>query len=167
MSVNRMPSAQPLVLGKEVERARREHKLSTSILAMLSGLTDAQVQAIEEGGLSAFVNHEHRAECARRIALAMGLPPEHFLQADPSAASPAIAAMPVPRRIVQQNSGTRLAREAWEHLPVAGLDVLAKLRATEMPAAAAVQRRHGSPLILAMLLALALAGLLVALAMLH
>ncbi len=161
MSAHAQPSAQPIVLGKQVERARREHKLSTSVLAMLAGLTEAQVQAIEEGGLSAFVNDEHRTDCARRIAVAMGLPPEYFLEFDTSTASPA------PERIVQQMSAGRLARDAWEHLPVAGLDGLGTLRSTEAPALPVDQRRHGSPLLIAILVALALSGLLVALAMLH
>jgi len=39
----------PVVLGRQIERARREHKLSPSILAMLAGLTEQQVHAIEQG----------------------------------------------------------------------------------------------------------------------
>ncbi len=144
------------VLGKQVERARREHKLSISILAMLSGLTDAQVQGIEESTSAAFVDEAHCIDCARRIAIAMGLPPEHFLQIDA-----ATAAQPTD---IRQRAGNRLPRAAWEHLPVAGLDALSGLRATEVPDAPVDQRRQGSPLLIALVIALVLTGLLFALA---
>ncbi len=149
---------QAMVLGKDIERARREHKLSTTVLAMLAGLTDAQVQAIEEGGTSAFINEAHRLDCARRIAVAMGFDAEHFLQFE---AAPVQA-----RRIVGQAAQRGLPRDRWEHLPVASLDVLATLRSTELPPAPAEQRR-GSPVVAALLVALALAGLMLVLSTLH
>ncbi len=149
---------QASVLGKEIERTRREHKLSTTVLAMLAGLTDAQVQAIEEGSSAAFVDEEHRIDCARRIAVAMGLATDHFLQFD----TPPVA----PRRIVRQQPGDRLARDAWEHLPVAGLDVLATLKSTELPPEPHDQRR-GSPIVIALTVSLVLAALMAALATLH
>lgn len=152
-------SGQTTVLGKQIERARREHKLSISILAMLSGLSDAQVQAIEESTSADFVDEAHRIDCARRIAIAMGLPPEHFLQFDtpPSA----------PPRTIRPKSGNQLPRADWEHLPVAGLDALSGLRATDVPDAPVDQRRHGSPLLISLVVSLILAGLLFALATLH
>ncbi len=151
-------SASASVLGKDIDRARREHKLSTPVLAMLAGLPDAQVQAIEEGGASAFVNEAHRIDCAQRIAVAMGFAPDRFLQFDTP---------PVPaRRIINHVSSRGLPRDHWEHLPVASLDVLATLRATELPAPPAEQRR-GSPMVVALLVVLVLAGLMLALASLH
>lgn len=149
---------QATVLGKDIERARREHKLSTTVLAMLAGLTDAQVQAIEEGSSSAFVNEEHRIDCARRLAVAMGMEPDRFLQ---FAESPLQA-----QRSVNHARPRGLPRNSWEHLPVASLDVLATLRAAELPPAPAELRR-GSPVVIALLVALALAALMLALGTLH
>lgn len=149
---------QAIVLSKDIERARREHKLSTTVLAMLSGLTDAQAQSIEEGGTSAFVNDEHRIDCARRIAMAMGFERDHFLQFDDS---PIQA-----QRIISHATRHGLPRKDWEHLPVASLDVLATLRSVELPPAPAEQRR-GSPIVISLAIALVLAGLLLALGTLH
>lgn len=149
---------QATVLGKDIERARREHKLSTTVLAMLAGLTDAQVQAIEEGSSSAFVNEAHRIDCARRLAVAMGMEPDRFLQLD---ASPLQA-----QRSVNQSRPRGLPRNSWEHLPAASLDVLATVRATELPPAP-TELRRGSPLVIALLVALVLAALMLALATLH
>ncbi len=149
---------QATVLGKEIERARREHKLSTTVLAMLAGLNDAQVQAIEEGSSSAFVNEEHRIDCARRLAVAMGLEPDRFLQFD----APPLHA----QRIINPAQPRGLPRSSWEQLPAASLDVLATLRAAELPPAPADLRR-GSPVIIALLAALALAALMLALGTLH
>ncbi len=149
---------QATVLGKEIERARREHKLSTTVLAMLAGLTDAQVQAIEEGSSSAFVNEEHRIDCARRLAVAMGMEPDRFLQFD---------APPLPGQRIGNHVRPRgLPRNSWAHLPAASLDVLASLRSAELPPAPAELRR-GSPIVIALLVALALAALMLALGTLH
>ncbi len=153
---------QATVLGKDIERARREHKLSMTVLAMLAGLTDAQVQAIEEGSAAAFVNEAHRIDCARRIAVAMGFEADRFLQSD----EPLVQ----PRRIIndaQKHARQRgLPRDNWEHLPVASLSVLATLRSAELPSPAQEQRR-GSPVVIALLAALVLAGLMLALGTLH
>ena len=149
---------QASVLGQEIARARREHKLATTVLAMLAGLTDAQVQAIDEGSTASFVNEAHRIDCARRIAVAMGFEADHFLQFD----EPPVQ----PRRIINQAPIRGLPRDGWEHLPVASLDVLATLRATDLPPAAAEQRR-GSPFVISLLVALALVVLMLALGTLH
>ncbi len=154
--------AQITVPGKLIERARREHKLTTATLAMLSGLEDAQVKAIEEGSDSAFVDEAHRIDCARRIAMAMGLPDHHFLQIPSSAASS--------QRIVGQTALTSSAelmpRDAWEQLPVADLKVLTTLRAIDYPSAPQ-QRRRGSPLLVALLVSLILTALMLVLGLLH
>ena len=146
------------VLFKEIERARREHRLSTTVLAMLAGLTDAQVQAIEDGSTAAFVDNEHRIDCARRIAVAMGFAPDHFLQFD----TPPVQA----RRVIRQDPLPGLPRDDWEHLPVAGLDVLATLRVVDLPAAVS-ERRRMSPIVIALVLTLVLTGLMLALGRLH
>lgn len=149
------PGETPAVLGRQIERTRREHKLSVSILAMLAGLSDQQVQSIEDGSDEGFVNDAHRADCARRIALALGLPRDHFLQQESTGTAAPGAAPP---------SG--VPREQWQHLPLASLDVLASLAACELPPAAE-QRRGGSPMLAGLALCIVLAGLLLAIATLH
>lgn len=159
---NRSSRAQITVPGKLIERVRREHKLTTATLAMLSGLEDAQVKAIEEGSDSAFVDEAHRIDCARRIALAMGLPDHHFLQMSSSEAS----AQRNVRQTVLPSSPEWLPREAWEQLPAAHLRVLAALRAIDNPSAPE-QRRRGSPLVIALGLSLILTALMLGLAFLR
>lgn len=145
----------PAVLGRQIERTRREHKLSVSILAMLAGLNDQQVQSIESGSEAGFVNDAHRAACARRIALALGLPSEHFLQQE-SAGTEAHGAIPL----------AGVPREQWQHLPLASLDVLSSLPACELPPEME-QRRSGSPMLAGLALCVVLAVLLLAIAALH
>ena len=158
----RSSRAQITVSGKLIERVRREHKLTTATLAMLSGLEDAQVKAIEEGSDSAFVDEAHRIDCARRIALAMGLPDHHFLQMSSSATS----GQRNVRQTILPSSPEQLPREAWEQLPVAHLKVIAALRAIDYPSAPE-QRRRGSPLVIALGVSLILTGLMLGLAFLH
>lgn len=143
------------VLGHQLERTRREHKLSVSVLAMLASLSDQQVQSLESGGDKGFVNDAHRIDCARRVALALGLPRDHFLP--PENAGP--EASPV-----APDSG--VPREQWQHLPLASLDVLSGLSTCELPPATE-QRRSGSPMLVGLALCIVLAGLLLALATLH
>jgi transcriptional regulator with XRE-family HTH domain len=159
---NRSSRAQITVPGKLIERVRREHKLTTATLAMLSGLEDAQVKAIEEGSDSAFVDEAHRIDCARRIALAMGLPDHHFLQMSSSEAS----AQRNVRQTVLPSSPEWLPREAWEQLPAAHLRVLAALRAIDNPSAPE-QRRRGSPLVIALGVSLILTALMLGLVFLR
>lgn len=147
------------VLDKLIERVRHEHKLTTATLALLSGVTNAQVKAIEEGIAEAFVDDAHRIDCARRIAVAMGLPENHFLQIKSAAAN----TQGVVRQAALLSSPDSLQREAWEHLPVAELKVLANLRTTDYPSVPE-QRRQGSPLLIALLVSLALTALMLGLA---
>ncbi len=165
----------PVVLGRQIERARREHKLSPSILAMLAGLTEQQVQAIEQGGDDGFVNEAHRIDCARRIAVALGLPREHFLQdeaagAEATATAAGEAAMADGARDEKRDEkrdGTRgVPREQWQHLPLASLEVLAPLRACALPPPATERRRSGSPMLVALLVCVALSLLMLGLSLL-
>lgn len=154
--------AQATVLGKLIERVRREHKLTTTTLAMLSGLTDAQVNALEEGHAEAFIDPAHQTDCARRIAMAMGLPENHFLEIAP----PATSAQRVIRDAARPPSAEQLTREAWAHLPVADLKVLSTLRSLDSPLAPQ-QRRRGSPLLIALGISLILTGLMLGLTLLR
>lgn len=149
------PQLQTTVLGKMIERVRREHHLSTVTLAMLAGLSDAQIRAIEEGASHTFVDEAHRVDCARRIALAMGLPETYFLQTDNLPAEQR-AAPPAP------TPSDAMSRSLWGHLPVAELKVLSSMRSTDaLPPLQ--QRRTGSPLLVAFILALLLAVLILGL----
>ena len=150
-----------VVLGKLIERVRHDHKLTTATLAMLSGLADVQIKSIEEDDMSAFVDDAHRIDCARRIAIAMGLPEHHFLENHESISSGGVASQ-------KTNDATpkQLSRDAWESLPVADLKVLAKLRSISFPSAPE-QRRQGSPLLVALLVSLLLAALILSLALLR
>lgn len=157
----RKTGGQVTVLGKLIERVRREHKLTTATLAMLSGLTDAQVKGIEEDDMTAFVDDAHRIDCARRIAIAMGLPDNHFLEKHLT--THAQRFVPQKTRI---SSSKPLPRDAWENLPAADLKVLAKLRAIDDPGTPE-QRRHGSPLLIALVVSLLLATVILGLATLR
>ena len=145
------------VLAKLIEQVRREHKLTTATLAMLSGLTDAQVKGIEEDNLAAFIDDAHRIDCARRIAIAMGLSEHHFLDNHASTRAGRVLPQKVPSSVPQQ-----LPRDVWESLPVADLKVLAKVRTIEHPGVPE-QRRHGSPLLIALLASLLVAALILGL----
>jgi transcriptional regulator with XRE-family HTH domain len=148
---------QLIVLGKLIEQVRREHKLTIATLAMLSGLTDAQIKGIEEDNTTAFVDDAHRIDCARRIAIAMGLPEHHFLDNHASTSAQSVLTKKTRPPVPQQ-----LTRDAWESLPVADLKVLAKLRTIDHPSAPE-QRRHGSPFLIALLVSLLLATLMLGL----
>lgn len=159
--IQRMTSnrTQIAVIGKLIERVRHEHKLTTATLALLSGVTNAQVKAIEEGRDEAFVDHAHRIDCARRIAVAMGLPENHFLQIKKAVADK----HDVVNQAALSSSPDSLPREVWEHLPVAGLKILASLRTTDYPRAPE-QRRQSSPLLIALIVSLVLTALMLGLA---
>ena len=153
------PQLQTTVLGKMIERVRREHHLSTVTLAMLAGLSDTQIRAIEEGASHTFVDEAHRIDCARRIAIAMGLPETYFLQTDNLPAEQ--RATPIEAAPVDG-----IGRAMWGHLPVAELKVLTSLRTTEqLPELQ--QRRSSSPMLIALILALLLSGLILGLSLLR
>lgn len=153
------PQLQTTVLGKMIERVRREHHLSTVTLAMLAGLSDTQIRAIEEGASHTFVDEAHRVDCARRIAIAMGLPETYFLQTDNLPAEQ--RATPIEAAPVDG-----IGRAMWGHLPVAELKVLAAVRTAD-PLSEPQQRRSGSPMLIALILALLLSGLILGLSLLR
>lgn len=148
------------VTGKQLERARREHKLSVSILAMLSGLSEQQVQQLEAESDGAFINQAHRIDCARRLAVAMGYAPDQFLQFDKS--SPAVT-------LKHGRPDAQLPREVWQHLPEAQLEALATLSAIDRPAPPALKAGNssGSPMIIALLVAIILGGLMLGMSLLR
>ena len=68
---------------RRLTEARYEHGLSVSELSMISGLTENQINELENGKEGkAFVEHEHRIDCVKRVAEALGINYAHFLSGD-------------------------------------------------------------------------------------
>ena len=65
---------------RRLTEARYEHGLSVSELGILTGLTEMQINELENGKKgSAFVEYEHRIDCVKRVAEALGINYDHFL----------------------------------------------------------------------------------------
>ena len=59
---------------RRLTEARYEHGLSVSELGILTGLTEIQISELENGEEGkAFVEHEHRIDCVKRVAEALGI----------------------------------------------------------------------------------------------
>ena len=65
---------------RRLTQARYEHGLSVSELSLITGLTESQINELENGKEgNAFVEYEHRIDCVKRVAEALGLNYDHFL----------------------------------------------------------------------------------------
>lgn len=65
---------------KRLTEARYEHGLSISELSILTGLTEMQISDLENGKEgNAFVELEHRIDCVKRVAEALGINYDQFL----------------------------------------------------------------------------------------
>ena len=65
---------------RRLTEARYEHGLSVSELGILTGLTELQISELENGEEGkAFVEHEHRIDCVKRVAEALGINYAQFL----------------------------------------------------------------------------------------
>ena len=65
---------------RRLTEARYEHGLSVSELSILTGLTEMQINELENGKEgNAFVEHEHRIDCVKRVAEALGINYDQFL----------------------------------------------------------------------------------------
>ena len=65
---------------RRLTEARYEHGLSISELSILTGLTEMQINELENGKEgNAFVEHEHRIDCVKRVAEALGINYDQFL----------------------------------------------------------------------------------------
>ncbi len=65
---------------RKLTEARYEHGLSVSELSILTGLTKMQISELENGREGkAFVEHEHRIDCVKRVAEALGINYSQFL----------------------------------------------------------------------------------------
>ena len=66
--------------SRRLTEARYEHGLSVSELGILTGLTEMQISELENGEEGkAFVEHEHRIDCVKRVAEALGINYAQFL----------------------------------------------------------------------------------------
>ena len=65
---------------RRLAEARYEHGLSVSELSILTGLTEMQIKELENGKEGkAFVEYEHRIDCVKRVAEALGINYDQFL----------------------------------------------------------------------------------------
>ena len=65
---------------RRLAEVRYEHGLSVSELGILTGLTEVQINELENGKEGkAFVEHEHRIDCVKRVAEALGINYDQFL----------------------------------------------------------------------------------------
>ena len=65
---------------RRLTEARYEHGLSVSELSIISGLTENQINELENGKEgNAFVEYEHRIDCVKRVAEALGINYDQFL----------------------------------------------------------------------------------------
>ena len=65
---------------RKLTEARYEHGLSVSELSIITGLTEMQISELENGEEGkAFVEHEHRIDCVKRVAEALGINYDQFL----------------------------------------------------------------------------------------
>ena len=65
---------------RRLTEARYEHGLSVSELSMITGLTENQINELENGKKgNSFVEHEHRIDCVKRVAEALGINYDQFL----------------------------------------------------------------------------------------
>jgi len=65
---------------RRLVEARYEHGLSVSELGTLTGLTEIQINELEKGQEGkAFLEHEHRIDCVKRVAEALGINYDQFL----------------------------------------------------------------------------------------
>ncbi len=68
------------VIGKEIRQARTDHFLDTSELCSLVGLTEEQLDSLEnERNYDSFVDLDHRVDCARRLSVFFGFQEDKFL----------------------------------------------------------------------------------------
>ena len=69
-----------IVNFRRLTEARYEHGLSISELSILTGLTEMQINELENGKEgNAFVEYEHRIDCVKRVAEALGINYDRFL----------------------------------------------------------------------------------------
>ena len=70
-----------IIHHKRIREARYDHGLSVSELGLVAGLTDEQVIGLENEKINnCFVEYDHRIDCVRRVADALGIDYDHFLQ---------------------------------------------------------------------------------------
>ena len=65
---------------RRLTEIRYEHGLSVSELSIITGLTEEQINELENDKKgNSFVEHDHRIDCVKRIAEALGVNSDQFL----------------------------------------------------------------------------------------
>ena len=65
---------------RKLTDVRHDHGLSISELSMMTGLTEEQIDELENGKKgNSFVEHGHRIDCVKRVAAALGANYDQFL----------------------------------------------------------------------------------------
>ena len=68
------------VNSRRLSEARYEHGLSVSELSIITGLTENQINELENDKKgNSFVEYEHRIDCVKRVAEALGINYDQFL----------------------------------------------------------------------------------------
>ena len=71
------------VIGKKIIQARLDHYLDPSELCSLVGLTEEQLDSLEnERNYDSFVDFDHRVDCAKRLSIFFGFEEDKFLSFD-------------------------------------------------------------------------------------
>ena len=64
---------------KRITDVRYDHGLSVAELSAITGLTEGQINDLENGtDGNAFVEQEHQIDCVKRVAEALGINYDHF-----------------------------------------------------------------------------------------
>ncbi|MDA9689066.1 helix-turn-helix transcriptional regulator [Betaproteobacteria bacterium] len=68
---------------RRLKDARYDHGLSVSELSIITGLTEKQINELENGKEgNSFVEYEHRIDCVKRVAEALGINYDQFLSSN-------------------------------------------------------------------------------------
>ena len=155
------------VLARKIQRTRRDHRIGIGILAMLAGLSEQQVISLENDAQAGFIEEAHRIDCARRLAVALGYPGDHFL---------APATLPEETEATEETtaetgaSSMIVPRSVWAGLPAASLTILENQQsiALEEPIESVrASRRSITPARAAPVIAALIAAILLSLSLVH
>lgn len=149
------------VLSRKIQRTRRDHRIGIGILAMLAGLSEQQVLSLENDAQAGFIAEAHRIDCARRLAVALGYPADHFLApatlSEESTAETGAGSIAVPRNV-------------WAGLPPASLTILESQQSIsleEQTESARTGRRSITSARAAPVIAALIAAILLSLSLVH
>lgn len=152
------------VLARKIQRTRRDHRIGIGILAMLAGLSEQQVLSLENDAQAGFIEDAHRIDCARRLAVALGYPGDHFL-------APASLPEATEETTAETSASSMIVpRSVWAGLPASGLTILENQQsiALEEPIESVrASRRSITPARAAPVIAALIAAILLSLSLVH